>query len=102
MCDRVVWSELGRDEIRPEVLQYRIENRGLADANFARDDHEAVAVHQRESQVRHCPGMLGRHEDEARIRRQIKRPAGQSEVLLVHRGTIPPNGPKRASGVPRP
>ena len=84
MCGERGVDQLGRDVVRPQFLHDGVQDRGLADADFARDDHEAVVIHQRKAHVGDGPRMLVRHVDELGVRRQVERAAGEIEELFVH------------------
>ena len=58
---------------------------GLASPNVSSNDDEALALRQAVAQIRHCPFVTRVAEEEARIRAELKRLAGQTVETFVHR-----------------
>ena len=73
-----------RDVLRAEFTQGRIEHRGLAGPDLARDDDEAVVIHQGEAHVGRRARVLLRHEQEFGVRREVERAAVQLEEVVIH------------------
>ena len=79
MRSEIVAAELRGDDLRRriglgvELRQQQIDERGLAGADLAGDDDEALALMQPVGQMRHGAGVAGAAEEEARIGRELER-----------------------------
>lgn len=78
--------KLGGHILGAKLLDHRVQDGGLADPDLAGDDYEAVTVQQCEPAVCYRPGVLSRHENEFRVRRQVERAALQMKEFFVHSG----------------
>ena len=67
-------------ELRPELL----DQRGLAGADLAGDDDEALLLRQPVDQVRDRPAVPAGAEEEPAVGRQLERDAGEIVEVLVH------------------
>jgi hypothetical protein len=93
-AQRVVGVELGRHQLRGhqvvglELAKQVAHQRGLAGADFAGDDDEALAERQAVIQIRHRPLVPLGAEEETRVGIELKRLGAKAVIVFVHEQSV--------------